>query len=98
MLDADAREAFRRTTAQLENYLVAVAFVAPGDGFMASTLRSLVTGIMLMVRSPAPYRFHERVDEVLAWLPDANHERTGVSVEAASLRATLELAARRALQ
>lgn len=98
MLDADAREAFRRTTAQLDNYLVAVAFVAPGDGFMASTLRSLVTGIMLMVRSAAPYRFHERVDEVLEWLPDAHRQRTGVSVDGPRLRETLELAATRALQ
>jgi hypothetical protein len=98
MVDGETREAFRRTTAQLDNYLVAVAFVAPGDGFMASTLRSLVTGVMLVVRSAAPYRFHEHVNEVLDWLPEAHLERTGVTVDGTLLREVLERAAHRALQ
>jgi hypothetical protein len=98
MVDAETRETFRRTTAQLDNYLVAVAFVAPGGGFLASTLRSLVTGIMLMVRSSAPYRFHECAEDVLEWLPEIHEQRTHVKLDGARLREALGIAAKRALE
>lgn len=92
LIDAETRETFRRTTAELGDYLVAVAFVTRGGGFMASTLRSVVTGIMLVVRSSAPYRFHEHAEEVLAWLPEVHAQRTHVQLDAARLREGLSVA------
>jgi hypothetical protein len=93
MMDAAARDVFVSTLKELREYMAATAVVAPANGFWASTLRSVVTGILVLARVPHEIRFHERVEDVLEWLPARHREVTGVHLDAERLREQLTHAA-----
>jgi len=93
MMDAAARDVFVSTLRELKEYMAATAIVSPANGFWASTLRSVATGILVLARVPHEIRFHDRVEDVMEWLPARHREVTGVHVEAERLREQLAHAA-----
>jgi hypothetical protein len=67
-----------------------VAVVLAVDGFLASAARSVITGLRVRTRFDYEYRLHARCSEVLAWLPQANLDRTAVALDPQRLLALLE--------
>jgi hypothetical protein len=89
LMDAQARDVFVRVSRELGGYIVASAFVTHASGFMASTLRSVVTGVLVLSRTSHEIQIHERGEEVLAWLPAKHAKATGVTLDEDQLRRTL---------
>jgi hypothetical protein len=48
--------------------LLAVAEVIEGSGFLAATVRSIATGLVLVTRPPFPTRIFAGVEPAAAWL------------------------------
>jgi hypothetical protein len=89
LMDAETRDVFVRLSRELNAYVVATAFVTHASGFMASTLRSIVTGVLVLSRTSHEIRIHERGEEVLSWLPAKHLKATGVTIDEAHLRRVL---------
>lgn len=68
-----------------------VAVVVQADGFFASAIRGLITGLRVL----APRSFDVRVDasiaELLEWFPLEHQRRTGVEVDAKDVERLLAL-------
>jgi len=93
LLDSETRQAFVRILRELQHYVAATALITRANGFWASTLRGVATGIVVLSRSAAEIRFHERPEELLDWLP-ARHERvTGVKLDPEQFLRVLQRAA-----
>jgi hypothetical protein len=58
----------------------AAAVILPGEGFWASTVRSVVTASFLLARQPYPSRCHPTVEEGARWLLGLS-SREGASLE-----------------
>ncbi|HKP61588.1 MAG TPA: hypothetical protein VJV78_32885 [Polyangiales bacterium] len=89
MMDSATRGTFVRIAKELGTYSACTAIVTQASGFWASTLRSIVTGIRVLSGTPSEIRFHEKVEEVLEWLPEAHSARTGVKIDLDRLRRVL---------
>lgn len=70
-------------------HLATVSAVIGGQSFWASRMRSLITGVRMMVPGPFELRLFGSTEGVIAWLPKAHERRTGVHVEPAELRELL---------
>jgi hypothetical protein len=88
--DQGTREALVRLSSEAADHLAAVAIVVGGHGFWASTIRSLVTGIRLLVPGRFEMTLCGSTDEVADWLPDAHAKRTGKRMDPAALKRALE--------
>jgi hypothetical protein len=60
-------EAIARST---RDAVILQAQVLVGDGFVAASIRALLTGVMLAIRAPFPNRVFKTVDEALPWIED----------------------------
>jgi hypothetical protein len=98
MMDGPARAVFVRIAKELGGYIAATAIVTQASGFWAGTLRSVVTGIMVMSSTPSELRFHDNVEEVFEWLPERHLQVTGLQVDLERLKRVLAKAARSAMQ
>jgi hypothetical protein len=87
--DAETRHALVQLMRELGPYLAASAVVVGGDGFWASTMRSVITGMRVLTPHSYEMRLHSNIAEVVAWLPTVHARRTGVTVEPDALRAVL---------
>jgi hypothetical protein len=87
--DAETRRALVQLMHELGPYLAASAVVVGGDGFWASTMRSVVTGMRVLTPRSYEMRLHSSSADVVAWLPQVHARRTGVTVEPDALRAVL---------
>jgi hypothetical protein len=93
LMDADTRKAFVHVLRDLGASVAACAIVTHASGFRASAMRSVITGIVVLSRSPVEVRFHDHPEAVLEWLPEKHEQVTGVRIEADRLReAMLKLA------
>lgn len=88
-MDSAARESFLRILKEFRSSMAATAIVARAEGFLASTVRSVVTGILVLSRVSHEIRFHENALEVLEWLPEKHSSATGVTVDLDRLRSAL---------
>jgi hypothetical protein len=88
--DRETREALVRLSAEAARHLAAVAIVVGGHGFWASTIRSLITGIRLLVPGPFGMTMCGSTDEVADWLPDAHAKRTGRRMDPGALKRALD--------
>jgi hypothetical protein len=95
--DHGTREALVRLSSEAAHHLAAVAIVVGGQGFWASTIRSLVTGIRLLVPGRFGMTMCGSTDEVADWLPDAHAKRTGRRLNPAALKRALEFVDRHPL-
>jgi hypothetical protein len=62
-------------------HLATVCAVVGGQGFWASRMRSMITGVRMMVPGPFELRLVGSIEEIVAWLPEAHERRTGVHVD-----------------
>jgi hypothetical protein len=74
--------------------LACVAIVVESTGFLASAMRSLLTGMRLLAPRTFNYRLDGSVDEVLKWLPAEHLARTGEELDGRRLGRVLALWAR----
>lgn len=64
-------------------------YVLGGDGFWASTMRSLLTNVHWVSERPFVLRICASAQEVSTWLPGFHGERTRVTLEPSALLAVL---------
>ncbi|MET0386486.1 MAG: hypothetical protein ABW321_11030 [Polyangiales bacterium] len=93
-VDPQVREALVRATHAVQR-VAAIAVVTPARGFLASTVRSVTTAVLMLSRVSTELRFDERVEDVIDWLPTVNERATGTKVEPRELLRVLQEAARR---
>ena len=86
-----ARAGFIELMKEHADRLACVAIVVGGTGFLASALRSALTGMRLLAPRSFNYRLHGSVDEVLKWLPAEHHTRTGEELDSRRLGQVLAL-------
>lgn len=48
--------------------VLASAVIMEGDGFRASAVRSVATGVAMLARQPFPHRVFRKIDEGAAWV------------------------------
>lgn len=65
-------EAIARST---RDAVLLQAQVIEGDGFVAASIRALLTGVMLAIRAPFPNKVFKTVEEALPWVEE--HLRKG---------------------
>lgn len=89
LMDSETRDVFVRVSRELNGYIVATALVTHASNFMVSTLRSIVTGVLVLARTLHELHIHERSDELLGWLPEKHAKLTGVKLDEAQLMRVL---------
>ena len=94
VLDSATRDSYVRGAKQAGPHTAVTAVLAPALGFWASTLRSVVTGIMALSGVRTTMRFCDNAEEVLAWLPESHERATGRPVDLEQLRQLLDEAER----
>lgn len=57
-----------------------IAVVIEADGFIASALRGLVTGLRVLAPRSFDVRIEATIADLLTWLPEEHYRRTGVDV------------------
>jgi hypothetical protein len=67
-------------------HLATVSAVVGGQGFWAGRMRSLITGVRMMVPGPFELRLVGSTEEIAEWLPQAHERRTGIAVDPEALR------------
>ena len=90
IMDAPARDAMVKAANDLGNYTAAVAAVLAVDGFLASAVRSVITGLRVRSKHDFEYRLHATSAEVISWLPQVNLVKTGVEIDPQRLLAVLQ--------
>ena len=77
--------------------LAAVACVIEGSGFRAAITRTVLTGIVFVIRNPQPFRFLETVEAASDWLATRLGSRSvfGLAEQVAKARQGLSEAERR---
>lgn len=94
MMDSAARQAFVRTSRDLDGYTASTAILTRASGFLASTLRSIATSILVLARTDIELRINQRPEEVLEWLPARHESVTGIKLDLDEFRRVLQLAVR----
>ena len=77
---AEVRAAFAETAKRWQNITGCVAVVVEHTGFIASALRSAVTGIHLVSGAEFPMRAHRTVAEAVPWLVEMHAQTTKVQL------------------
>jgi hypothetical protein len=68
---AAARDELAAWLRSVGDQLVISALVFEGSGFMAATVRSVVTGLTLLARQPFPHKVFGDIDAATLWFEDA---------------------------
>jgi hypothetical protein len=87
-VDLPTRAARERFIGIMKTYAVqiaAVSVVIQGQGFLASAMRSFVTGMRLISPSTFALRLHGTTLEALNWLPAEHRRRTGQEIDVRQL-------------
>jgi hypothetical protein len=93
LIDSATRQMFVRTARDLDGYTAATAILTRASGFLASTLRSVATGILVLARTDVELRINERPEEVIEWLPARHEAVTGLKLDVDHLLRVLNTAA-----
>jgi hypothetical protein len=91
-----ARDGFVELMKEHADRLACVAIVVGGTGFLASAMRSLMTGMRLLAPRSFNYRLHGSIEEVAKWLPTEHLAKTGEEIDGRRLGQVLELWAKTA--
>lgn len=81
IMDGPARDAMVRIGDAIGPTTAGVAVVLAVDGFLASAVRSVITGLRVRSKHDFDYRLHARCEEVLDWLPAVHQAKTGVTLD-----------------
>lgn len=74
MPNAAARKEAELVAKKVREFVVLQAQVVEGDGFVAASIRAILTGVMLAIRAPYPNRVFKTVDDALPWVEGKLHE------------------------
>jgi hypothetical protein len=85
---AGTRAALGRLMQDRESRLACLAIVLCGEGFWASAVRGVLTGVQLLAPK-LPMRFFSDPEAVAQWLPERNRELTGIILDPHALLAVL---------
>ncbi|MDD9936205.1 MAG: hypothetical protein OXT09_21515 [Myxococcales bacterium] len=88
----DAREPFSQLVHAAPSAISAMSTILEGEGFWASTLRSVIIGMKIEAGGQAAVEVHHGIEETVAWLPGVHHAKTGVEVNPSRLTAVLRRA------
>jgi hypothetical protein len=91
-----ARDGFVELMKEHADRLACVAIVVGGTGFLASAMRSLMTGMRLLAPRSFNYRLHGSIEEVAKWLPTEHLAKPGEEIDGRRLGQVLELWAKTA--
>jgi hypothetical protein len=80
-----AREGFIEIMKSQADSVAAVSVVIQGSGFLASALRSFITGMRLLSPSSFAFRLHGTTLEALRWLPAEHRRMTGEEIDVRQL-------------
>ncbi|MET0592794.1 MAG: hypothetical protein ABW133_08855, partial [Polyangiaceae bacterium] len=79
---ASARAGFVDIMKEHADRMACVCIVVESTGFLASAMRSFLTGMRLLAPRVFQYRLFGSVEEVVAWLPAEHRARTGHEIDA----------------
>ena len=88
--DSPTRDALLKVGNDFRERTACVAAIIVGDGFWASAMRGVVTGLVVLAPRTFAMRTFASAREVLEWLPAEHAERTGVDLDHDVLRAAIE--------
>ena len=96
--DQEIRNASTEMIVKHGRALAAVACVIEGTGFRAAITRTVLTGIVFVIRNPSPFRFFESVEAASEWLGSrlGKHRVLGLSQQITRERSRLSGAEPRA--
>lgn len=88
MPSGPARKEAEAVAKSVRDAVALQAQVVEGDGFVAASIRALLSGISLAIRAPYPNKVFKRVDEALPWVED-QLRRAGYAQDAAGVAAAV---------
>lgn len=83
--ESGARAEFMRVGKMHEKDIACIGVVVERGGFLASTVRAAVTGILLVAGKYYTTRYLESLEDAAKWLPEPHARLTGVQLGAAEL-------------
>lgn len=90
----EAREAFARMLRSSSEGLLCAAVVGEGDSFALSVVRTVVAGLMLLVRPGAPLKVFGTVPEAAAWIASQRPPRSKFTYRAPDIEEAIEASRR----
>lgn len=88
MPNGPARKEAEAVAKSVRDAVAVQAQVIEGDGFVAASIRALLTGIGLAIRAPYPNRVFKSVDEALPWVEE-QLRKAGYGQDAAGVSAAV---------
>ena len=92
----EVRAKLAELTREFGHTSAAMAVMIPGNGFWASALRGLVTAIHLVGSREYETKIFGTIEEIAAWLPEAQRKRSGIEISSAQLLTALRQVLREA--
>jgi hypothetical protein len=86
----EARAGVKELMARFSNKRACLAILVQGEGFWASAMRAVITGVRILVPLNFPMQIFSGVNELVAWLPERHERKTGVPVSPRELGVVLE--------
>lgn len=86
----EARTGVKELMARFSKKRACLAILIQGEGFWASAMRGVITGVRMLVPLNFPMQIFGRVNELAAWLPERHAHQTGVYVAPTELGVVLE--------
>lgn len=90
--DSDGRAALHEITNSYGQHTACVGVIVSGSGFWASAVRGIVTSVQVIAPRSVELRIHGDSSQLLEWFPSEHELRTGVAIQGAELRLTIEQA------
>jgi hypothetical protein len=81
----EARQALSGILRAGADTLICSAVVMEGDGFRASAVRSVATGLAFVARQPFPHRVFSNTDSAIAWFARELKTRSSISLDIGQL-------------
>lgn len=88
MPSAPARKEAEAVAKSVRDAVIVQAQVVEGEGFVAASIRALLTGIALAIRAPYPNKVFKTVDEALPWVEE-QLRKAGYADDAAGVAAAV---------
>ena len=88
--DSQTRDALLKVGDDFRERTACVAAIIVGDGFWASAMRGVVTGLVVLAPRTFAMRTFASTQEVLGWLPTEHAARSGIDLDHDTLRAAIE--------
>lgn len=88
MPNAAARKEAELVAKSVRDAVIVQAQIVEGEGFVAASMRALLTGVMLAIRAPYPNKVFKTVEDALPWV-EGQLRRAGYEQDAAGVTAAV---------